>query len=230
MSIKKLLNPDMKYPEQGLVFHKGAVGCCDDTALATCSFTVTAASITAVTSMTIVEDGVSIVLPITTASNSVRDIRKGIADALKTAGYDPYYKLDPFIGIDIRANSIILIGSIQVTSITVNSVVVAAVKKCNIGKVCQYILYFPYETAGGTLGATTLGASSVYAEGNLVTVAAAINGAITTEGLTLSQPAQITEEADDERYRAVLYIAGNVTVTRSDEPLAPVHCFSAFTS
>lgn len=226
MSIKKFINPDAFDNSTGFVFHEGTIGCCGDTAPATCAYTITAASITAVTSMVIKENGVNRTLSVTTASNSHKDIRKGLATALQAAGYDPYYRMDAWMGIDILNGTLTFISNVEIVSVTVNSVVVNAVTSCTQGLVCQYVLDYPVDTDGGTLAGTELGDEEVFATGESAAITTAINTAMTNASIGQWRPLRITEA--DGNYRVVLYLENTHQLLRNDLTVVPRDCFTHF--
>lgn len=137
MSVKKLANPGA-YANNMMVAHAGPLGCpCDG--LTMCLYRFYSATMASISLITYTEGGVTKTQAVTVDNTSTRTKELSVENALLAAGYDPYYEdiHAKYLGVKIDGKNLIIIGDIELVSVTINGVAVAAVKTCEKGKVCK---------------------------------------------------------------------------------------------
>jgi hypothetical protein len=185
MSVLKLYNPDA-HADNTIVIHEKHSGCCgSDNQI--CAY-VMVETIVDVTAITINVNGSPEVVTFPAVSTP-KDVRVALAAALASKGYDPYYK-DNWKGITVEPDKIIIIGDVEVVSITNDGTVEAAVKKCTIGKVLRSRGTVEVNTDPGLLSldgaaGTQIGLVGGYASGNAAGLKAALIVAAGTQTVAL---------------------------------------------
>jgi hypothetical protein len=223
MSVKKLANKNA-YANNMMIAHQAPLGCpCDG--LTTCLYRFYSAVMASISSISYLEDGVVNTKAITVNNTSQRTKEASVEAAILSAGYDPHYE-DQFAGVQIvNSNTLIIIGDMEVTSVTINGVAVAAVKTCTKGKVCKCT--FSVEAAdvvaisfrGETAFNYTAPAANSAATALTNLKAAFVTNDVINHGVIVSESEGVyTFTVDLEGDCADLTVAGISPITQSCKP------------
>lgn len=232
MSVRRLNNPDQSNPKLGILFHKGLGACCGDT-VSVCAYDISPADLTAVTAITFVgNDGVNKTVTFASVSTD-SDIRRAVAKALEDSGIDPYYRGDDFKSITIEDQRLRIIGTVQIISAVVNGSTVAATQKCVFATQCTYKFSFAFSADPGIISDTVSGGSQIgttggWATGNAATVAAAVTADLATEGYTLANTVEVTDNTAAGIYEVKFTVIGAETIYLNGESLVSAGCTQTF--
>ena len=186
----------------GVKVHKGLGLCCDDPKVLPCAYDVFAADVTnAVTAITF-KDAAGVNKTVTFPSvSTVEGVATALATALISDGIDPFYNGDDLNGINIQSDKkrLRFISTVEIVSVTINSAVVSATKKCTSALELVYEFTFDVGADPGKISAvagtngTQIGTVGGFATGNAAGALSALNTALTTATFTSTRPATVTE-------------------------------------
>ena len=188
MSVQKLYNPEAYRPAL-LVVHDSQVPCCPKDNQKFCKNKVELTTLMGINSITITDANGDKVVPVTVEGVATpRNVRKALAKALESAGYDPYYK-DSWKGITVEDKTICIVGNVTVSSIGIGGVNKPLVKSCTMGRICKIKGLIAYNTNAGILSSTLtgtgtqIGMTNGFPAGQTGTVQTALEAALSAEGI-----------------------------------------------
>lgn len=192
MSVRKKANSDANETNQ-IVLHSSAMKCCDAAPLTTKLYLMTA-DFTAGTTAIVVEDANGVDQTVTFDNvTTVSEIRKSIATALDSLGFDAYF-CDNYMGINIPddGSSITIIGEAIIKSITHNGGSAVAVVKSDMAPNKQYSGSVAFDTDPGFMaydgsGGTQIATVGGFAAGDAAAVVTALETALTAEAVPFTE-------------------------------------------
>lgn len=223
MSVLKLYNPDA-YANNTIVMHKSKSGCCNGT-LEFCKYLIQM-MLTNVTAITIQIDGNPEVVTFDAPANTPREIRKAIAKALKSKGYDPYYE-DAWKGVSASTNEVCIVGEAIPVSLTVDGEEKTFEKRCETAKVCKFKGELSYDTDAGKLGDTQIGTPTGFPAGDTAPVITALTAALDAEGVDYTK-VDVSESEMYETYVYCIHKTGEGSLTIGGEEVPSCGCYPDF--